>query len=1186
MHLKRLDIYGFKSFAERVTIDFDRGVNAIVGPNGSGKSNITDAIRWVLGEQSVKSLRGGKMEDIIFAGSETRKPLNFAEVSLILDNSDHFLPLDFDEVSVTRRVYRSGDSEFLINNQPCRLMDIINLFMDTGLGKEAFSIIGQGKIEEILNSRPEDRRAVFEEAAGVLTYKTRKKKAEVKLEETEDNLNRIRDIIHELESQLEPLREQASVAREYLEKKEELKTYEVGLFVYEIEQYHSRWEQLKAELESHRDREFALSASISKKEAELEQLKDRIARMDEEIERLQNELLKSSEQLTNLEGQKEVIKERLKNAGQHRQQIGRTIAELEEKKGRMEEEQEILGKNLADLEEALDKTRSALKEKQTLYRAYSEDISGKIEDLKGEYIDFLNEQAAAKNEEQFIREQLEQLDRKREQTVKERSRLGGEKEQLAAERREVQNRLIALRSEIHAESGRQKECRSQMETLEEEYRSREREYRNSLQRMDQLRSRIQLLKEMDEDYEGFQLGVKEILKAREQLPGIEGAVVELFSVDREYETAIATSLGAGLQYIVVQEEKDAREAIQYLKERALGRATFLPLSVIRPRELAAAEKMRLAGQAEWIGCAKDLIRYDPKYERVFSHLLGNVLIARTLKGANAISRLLQYRYRVVTLDGDVVNPGGSMTGGYQKGKSNPILNRKRELEELQARLKDAEAKTAALEEEVKAIVLRASEEKRKLSSIQERIDKTLEAKRKWADRLKELEWNTSLVTERLSLLEKEEKAFGEDREALLKKKKAVAEKIGNIERKLSELDEEISRLSKLKDAAMTEKEDLSEEISRLRIDLAKQEEQRNHLNKEIADLQTRYRELLDQLEENRALKSRLEAEIASCEEELIRLEKMSSEMVLEKDRIGQAISGNRGERFKGQQKMEDLERSLKEDRRQQKGLRDALLEMEVQLNKVDVEIENRLDRLREEYVLSYEGARAAYSLSVPYEEAKKKVKLIKMAIEEMGTVNLGAIEEFDRVSERHQFLTEQRKDLEAAKEDLFQVIAEMDEEMTRRFRDTFHAIREEFHGVFRTLFSGGTADLILTEPDDLLNTGVEIIAQPPGKKLQNLALLSGGERAFTAIALLFAILRVKPVPFCVLDEVEAALDEANVLRFSHYLKQYASETQFIVITHRKGTMEEADVLYGVTMQESGVSKMVSVRLEEAESVSG
>ena len=1181
MFLKRLDCLGFKSFADRISVDFVPGVTAVVGPNGSGKSNIIDAIRWVLGEQSAKSLRGGKMEDVIFAGSDTRNAVNFAEVTLTLENEDHFLPLDFHEVSITRRVYRSGDSEYLINKQTCRLKDIVDLFMDSGLGREAFSIISQGKVEEILNSKAEERRAIFEEAAGVLKYKTRKKKAETKLVETQENLNRVNDILSELEGQVEPLKIQSSIAQDYLAQKENLEQIEVALMVYDIEEAHQKYQEVTARLEKYKAEELKLSSLLQSKEAKMEETKNHISALDESIDDLQAVLLLVSEELEKLEGKKEVLKERKKNATQNREQLEKNKLELTtrldalaQEKSKQQRFVKNLQKEAAQIEEKLEKNEQNL-------QLYSENLEEKLERLKSDYFELLSEQAAAKNESNYVSQQLQaQLRRTTELEADNEKYIRG-RQAIVERKREIQAALADLSCELEKVDGFFKEKAASVGQTKMKLEKIEKSMYQSYQFIQQAKSRKDMLEELEDDYAGFFQGVKEVLKARgKSLMGIHGAVAELMQVPKKYSVSMEIALGGSMQHIVVETEANGREAINFLKKNGYGRATFLPMNVIRGKLLADAQRRLIEKHPAYVGIAAELISYDSKYKEIMGNLLGNVVITKDLKGANEMAKLLQYRSRFVTLDGEIVNPGGSMTGGAIKQKSASILTRKGELEELKQKIFEMEKTSLKLEDQLrngKDLLVAEEGSLEKLRLHGEDLRFQMQARK---DDLKEVEFEERTMNEKLTQYDRNKTDFQQEKETLEARQKELLQLVEEHKQKIAVLEEEIAQLTEQKNKQSVSKDAVAKEIGELRVLDAAKKEQLAHAEEKLAALTAEWNENQHKWSSVAEDLKLLSSEMTSSHSGEEYLETAAQQKAAEKTETIQLISSRREERFQLQTVLEDLEMETKENRRIHRGMVQALKDEEVRLNRIDVELDTRLTHLREEYMLTYEGAKAEYPLNIEVEEARKKVKLIKLASEELGTVNLGAIEEYERISERHDFLLEQKTDLENAKDTLYQVIDEMDDEMKKRFKETFDGIRTHFEPVFQSLFGGGRADLRLTNPEDLLHTGVEIVAQPPGKKLQNLGLLSGGERALTAIALLFSILKTRPVPFCILDEVEAALDEANVFRFSSYLKSYSSETQFIVITHRKGTMEEADVLYGVTMQESGVSKLVSVRISE------
>ncbi|GAA0495413.1 chromosome segregation protein SMC [Salinibacillus aidingensis] len=1183
MFLKRLDTVGFKSFAERISVDFVPGVTAVVGPNGSGKSNITDAIRWVLGEQSAKSLRGSKMEDIIFAGSDTRKALNFAEVSLVLDNEDSALPIDYQEVDITRRVYRSGESEFLINQQPCRLKDIIDLFMDSGLGKEAFSIISQGKVEEILSSKPEERRAIFEEAAGVLKYKQRKKKAEMKLAETQENLYRVEDIIYEIEGQLEPLKEQAETAETYLQKKDELKKHEVSLLVTEIERLNEEWQSLLSQIEEQKQEILHKQTGIQQEEAELEKERAEIQGLDQAIEQMQNQMLSLTQELENLEGRKRLFNERWKHYEENKDKLADEEKRLDEKianvtKQLTEDEEQLnvlvserkeTKERMADLEQSLGTSRESMEEK--------------IEELKSEYIEVLNEQAAKRNELQGIERSLEQNKQKKNRMtdrfqglLDQRKEIDQEQETITDQLKTIEQTLTEKQKLLNGEKSALEEQKSQ---VEEEQKKLNQGY----QFIHKLRSKKEMLEEMKEDFSGFFHGVKAVLKARErkELSGIHGAVAETIQIGDDYVLAIETALGGQAQHIIMESENDARQAIQWLKKTNNGRATFLPLPSMQPKRIPEHLIRNIENHQGFIGVAEQLVDYDQKFSNAIQSLLGNIVIARTLKDANELAGLLNRRFRIVTLDGDVVNPGGSMTGGAQKKKNQSLFTREKELGQVSEKLQEFEERTKSFEHQLDDHIQSQKQKEKRVQELEDEINQLQSQVSKLQGYLREVKLKRENVNDHLSLYDQEQEQFQEEEQELKNSTDALSSRLQELEDEAENLQNQIDTLTHELTNQQESSEKIQQEYHQLQVMLAEQDtnvknqkEKVNSLKRDLSDFQSQK----DQLKEEHIALEEIKEQGQTAEE----IEKEIENKRKEKRETQNTLKSKREERQQRNQMTEDLEKEIKERNRILNQSTDDLQQKEVKANRLDVELENNLSVLQEEYMLSFDKALSDFGRTDNTDEAKQTVQQIKQEIDRLGTVNLGAIDEYKRIQERYEFLTTQRQDLLEAKDTLYAVIKEMDGEMVTRFEGTFNQIQKEFTDVFKKLFGGGRADLKLTDPKDLLETGVDIVAQPPGKKLQNLGLLSGGERALTAIALLFAILRVRPVPFCVLDEVEAALDEANVNRFAQYLKEFSENTQFIVITHRKGTMEEADVLYGVTMQESGVSKLVSVRLEETD----
>lgn len=1186
MYLKRLDLYGFKSFADRTELEFTPGISAVVGPNGSGKSNIADAIRWVLGEQSAKSLRGLKMEDIIFAGSDSRKGVNFAEVSITLDNTSRQLPLDYSEVTVTRRLYRTGESEFMINRSPCRLKDIVELFMDTGLGREAYSIIGQGRIDEILSTKAEDRRGVFEEASGIVKYKMRKKEAEKKLSETENVLLRVSDILQEIEVQLNPLTEQAAKARKYKELKEMLKGKEIGLTLHSIEHTYFNWNESKQKIAELTEKEGIAAGQLSAKDAELEAKRWQLTQLEQQIDQIHTRLIETVERVEKLDGERKLIEERIKNASISEESLKSELKRLQLQRQEILSRKESFARHKESLLQEKKELEETLRQLEERIRRIEAVTPESIEQLKNEYIGTLSRLAAMRNEEKNLTQQRDQLAYRKERVFGEIEKAEQEEKDLKEKASSLQalgkkqeETLLSLKEELKEKNEQHTQWKERREALSKHLRTLEQEEH-------QLTSRLDTLKELQADFAGFNQGVKEILKAKKKgLAGIVGAVLELIRVPKELETAIEITLGPALQHVVVLDEEAGRAAISYLKKHQLGRATFLPLSVMKSRRLTPEEERLLHGDAGIVGIAADLIQYEPRYRSIMENLLGNVVIVNDLLKANEIARRLNYRYRIVTLEGEVVNPGGSMTGGSLKQKGHSLLGRERAVEETVARLRQVTAQKEKAQEE--AISL--SKEGQILQEEIGRIRQEMEAV---AQKISE---NNTELTKIGAELKNAEAALiyrKEEIEQLTDEIEAITHQLSRLKEKYNALAREEERLKQAiedQEQAKLQKEsskgELSEEVTRLKVSLAKKEQEITSHRENERRVEGELTHIEEEIiRKEREIEALLEAELRYREEE----GKLSEEwerLRLQREELQRDQEDKKKSRLELTAFLEAMEKEVRELRRTVKNIQDALHQEEVRENRYEVELDNLLEKLREEYDLTYEAAKEEYML--PEEEKipliRQEAAALKREIAALGEVNLGSIEEYERLSERKAFFTTQSDDLKKAKEKLYEVIREMEEEMKKRFEDTFSLIQMEFRQVFTQLFGGGRADLILTEPENPLETGVEIMAQPPGKKLQNLSLLSGGERALTAIALLFAILRVRPVPFCILDEVDAALDATNVSRFARYLKDFSEGTQFIVITHRKGTMEEANVLYGVTMEGSGVSKIVSVRLEEVAS---
>lgn len=1181
VYLKRIEIAGFKSFADKTVIDFENSVTAVVGPNGSGKSNITEAIRWVLGEQSAKSLRGGKMPDIIFAGSDSRKPLNVAEVTVLLDNSDHYLPLDYQEISVTRRYRRTGESDFFINKQPCRLKDIQELFLDSGLGKESFSIISQGKVEAIFSSKPEDRRGIFEEAAGVLKYKQRKKKAEQKLFETEDNLSRVQDIIYELQEQLTPLAEQSEIAKKFLQLKEELTQTDIALMITEINVAKKEWEEKQTQLTQFNQELTKLATHIQSQEAMLSEKRKQNAKKDRQIEKGQQSLLALSERLKQAEGQKDVLIERTKHTQKSTQEYQASLAEAQKKVAHFEELQEKLTKETTEKETEIQEAQQQLMKTQQELEKYQKSTKELLSELRDQYVDLMQEQANVGNELKYLERQYLQETSKSKQTLAKQSEVEASVLALSSQKQELSEKQANLQQALVKNQHELEEVQTKGKTVQTKLTNEQPKMYQLMNQVQQLKARQKSLQEIQENYFGFYQGVRLVLQHKQQLSGIVGAVAELIDVPSSFTLAIETALGGAAQHVIVENEHDARQAITYLKKQRGGRATFLPLTTIKPRQLPAHVLSQAAAVDGFLGIASEQVTFPAEIQTVVHNLLGTILLAKDLTSANAIAQTIRYQYRVVSLEGDVMNAGGSMTGGANKrGNQGSLFSQNQELKQLTAEYEQADQQLQNQEkivQELQTKVADLSQKQEKLRTQNEQL------------RFEEQEITNQLqnITNDLARFEKEKQLSNfETRElqqfieTYQKQQAELTARQKEIEQQRQQIDEEIKSLNQESDQMEEKRSQVQARKAQEQADLAVLKEQFNHLQIQLRGARVQKNEAL---ERQTSLEQQLATLTADFSDHEITEESLASqitELAQQREELQAELVAVKEQRERTQKEIDQLETVLAEKNQQQKQQLTEQSKLEVQKDRAEMLLDHQLSYLQTEYQISFEKAVTDYQPTSDIVSSRTKVAVLKEQIADLGPVNIRSIEQFEQVNERHTFLATQRDDLLSAKNQLFETMEEMDAEVRARFKEVFEAIRQEFKVVFPNMFGGGRAELVLTDPSDLLKTGIEIEVQPPGKKLQSLSLLSGGERALTAIALLFSIIRVCPVPFCILDEVEAALDEANVKRFGRYLSDFQDDTQFIVVTHRKGTMVAADVLYGVTMQESGVSKIVSVRMED------
>ena len=1188
MFLKSVSAFGFKSFADRTALEFGAGITAVVGPNGSGKSNISDAVRWVLGEQSAKYLRGSKMEDIIFSGTSKRRPLGVAEVTLVFDNRDHRLPLDFDEVSITRRLYRSGDSDYAINKKNCRLKDILDLLADTGMGKGAMFLIGQNKIDEILNSRPEDRRSIFEEAAGIARFRMRKKEATRRLDDTANNLTRINDIKSEVEARVEPLRLEAEKTEQYNALNGKLRICRLTQFVQRVETIESAREKLQQEQENCNRVFLEKSTEVSRQEAVLTGLQQELDALNDQVSHIQAGITEKEKALEGVKGEDAVLDERIAQSIRQQGNLEKRNEKLQAQIDQWTAQMETLAKEFDVLEEKKNEAARLVGnlEKQQAERQQSQkDNEAKIQELTDSNFEDMRKMVELRNE-------IRSMEAAQEQRMNRRNRLkedvdAAEKrvEDLSEEQREIVGRKGELEQDIarYMREGenlaaKAAECRSLFQTVEKRYN----ECQN---RIAGVESRLHLLRDMQQSLEGFGFGVKTVMQSREPWRDeVIGPAAALISVDPACVTAVETALGAGAQNLVIRSAEGARQAIGYLKKRQGGRATFLPLDTIKEPVLKAEEKA-LAKLPGILGFASDLVNCEDNIRPAIRFLLGRVLVAETMDHALAAARKNGFRLRVVTLDGDQVNTGGSLTGGSRQKKESGYLSRERDVKDQEALLEKCSKELLSIQEEKEVLEDELKEREKRLEELRQtvqnrniRITEIKAEEQRIADDLKRENEKLEVAMDTRSQLANEYLAV---RQQLADKRKPLQEmEAANTEAKAL-LDELQKKIGADKSALET----LAMRLQDARVQAETAAAQRQLTNDRMQQLDGDLGRLQGEFNANTEEREKLENIVNGCKEKKVQLADQTKQLMQELQDILTGQHDYSEQRLQLTQQQGAEGEKLKTLRSELGKAEAKVHQNEVDNARLESDYQNALDQLTSEYKVNLaeakEEARAEGVLEDKSETALRRMQSsLQRQIEELGPVNPGAIEEYKAVSERYEFLQKQYTDLCEARDKLQSVISEINSGMTKRFKEAFGKINGFFQSTYVQLFGGGTAVLKLSDPEDILESGIDIEAQPPGKKLQSLFLLSGGERALTVIALLFALLSYHPTPFCILDEIDAPLDDANIERFSKFLAGYAANTQFIVITHRKGTMEAANVMYGVTMEESGVSKILSVRMTD------
>ena len=1177
MYLKEIEIQGFKSFAVKTKVVFDQGVTAVVGPNGSGKSNITESLRWALGESSVKSLRGGKMPDVIFAGTESRKPLNYASVVVTLDNQDGFIKDAGQEIKVERHIYRTGDSEYKIDGKKVRLRDIHDLFLDTGLGRDSFSIISQGKVEEIFNSKPEERRAIFEEAAGVLKYKTRRKETESKLQQTQDNLDRLEDIIYELDNQIKPLEKQAATALKFIELDGQRKAIYLDVLVAQIQANKAELDLTEEELNQVQE----LLTSYYQKREELEEenqtLKKKRHDLQAEMSKDQSTLMDLTGLISELERKLALSKLETEQVALNQQEAQARLASLDEKRNILIQEKEEKEANLSQLEANLAVNTKELNRLEAELLAFSDDPDQMIEQLRERFVAFLQEEADVSNQLTRIENDLENS---RQQTQKQEEQLESLKEQLASAKFKASEQEAALKSakeEVQTLLANYQISAKQEEEQKQAYQSQQNLLFDRLDSLKNKQAKAQSLENILKNHSNFYAGVKTVLQEKIRLGGIIGAVSEHLTFDVRYQTALEIALGASSQHIIVEDEQAATKAIDFLKRNRAGRATFLPLTTIKARSISGQNQDVIASSPGFLGMADELVTFDAKHEAIFKNLLATTAIFDTVEHARDAARKVRYQVRMVTLDGTELRTGGSYAGGANRQNNSIFI--KPELEQLQKEIAQEEKLLRQEEENLKLVQESLNELSQTLETIksqgeQARIQEQglYLAYQQTSQQVEELETLLKLQEQELNNLR------GGDWQA---EKEKCQERLAVIATEKQKLESEIEEIKSNKNAIQERYQNLQEKISQERL---LKTEMLGRKRYEVSDIERINKELenlnIEQEEIERLLQEKVD-NLEKVDTEL--LAKQEAEAKSQKEEIQQGLIRKQFELDDIEGQLDDIASHLEQARQQNEEWIRKQTRAEATKEKIADRLRYLQGQLTEEYQISYTEALEQANPLEDLAIAEQKVKDLEKSIRSLGPVNLDAIEQFDEVHERLEFLNSQRDDILSAKNLLLETITEMNDEVKERFKSTFEAIRESFKVTFKQMFGGGQADLILTE-GDLLTAGVEISVQPPGKKIQSLNLMSGGEKALSALALLFSIIRVKTIPFVILDEVEAALDEANVKRFGDYLNRFDKDSQFIVVTHRKGTMAAADSIYGVTMQESGVSKIVSVKLKDLENM--
>ncbi|MBQ9297551.1 MAG: chromosome segregation protein SMC [Clostridia bacterium] len=1181
MYLKKLELHGFKSFADKTILEFMPGITAVIGPNGSGKSNISDSIRWVLGEQSMKSLRGTKSEDIIFAGTQNRKSLGFAEASIVIDNSDGKLPIDYREVTVTRRIYRSGESGYYINKAPCRLKDVQELFMDTGIGKDGYSIIGQGRIDEILSNKSEDRRHIFEEAAGIVKYRVRKVESEKKLEQTKLNLLRITDILTEIEGTIEPLRIQSDKAKKFLDLREELKGIEIGLFLHNIDNYKEKIAEIVKDVDILSEQENGEETKLEEQKNKKEELKLELENIIQEVERLQNIGFETSNKIEKINSDINVTKQKTESNIENIERYKKEIEELAEKIKNLQEEKEQklskktslfadkekFEKELKEKEEELAKLTSTLSSKE-LEMEEKKKILNKNVDTKYELLAQINTYDAnydnlKKSEKTCEEEQrscISELDAQR----LEKEEIAKRFQEIEADRNKINKELEEYDKQKEESEARKKEYDTKINNLEMDLRVKE--------------SKLKFLIETEREKEGYSKSIKSILKASENdanlKKGMHDVLANIISVPNEYQTAIEMALGQAMQNIVTDTEETAKKLVEYLRKNNLGRASFLPITSVKGKKIEKVNSKNIGGV---IGIASDLVKYDAIYEKIILNLLGRTIIVDDMDSAIALAKQNSYTFRIVTLNGDIINPSGAITGGSVTTKTANILGRKKEIEELEKEVKKLSKELEKVQNDKKEYLASIQDVLAKLQELEQiRQEKEIiYATEK--QKVTSIENNVLKLENRLAKLKEDKQNIIVEKEENRKQKVTTEEEIVKLEEEVATLNTIIEDFAKQNKDNQKYIDDLNFDITNLKISVSSFNESEASIDEIVERVNLDIENSSKSIENKKKICEDLKLENQKNDDQIVIFMQDIENAKLEVSSSSDKIAELKESRANKNDELSKIEEDINSKLELIDNLKEQISKIEIKKSKLEVELEQVINKMWEDYEITPNNAEN-YSKPENVTEVQKRVTKLREQIKALGSINIDSIEEYKKTKERFDFMQEQKKDLEQSSEKLKKVISEMTEVMKKQFAEQFKIINKNFGEIFAELFGGGKANLKLADEDNVLESGIDIEAQPPGKKLQNMMLLSGGEKALTAIALLFAILKINPAPFCVLDEIEAALDDVNVYRFAEYLKKFTKQIQFLVITHRKGTMEAADTVYGITMEENGISKLLSMKL--------